>query len=346
MKNKVKVDCPICGQNHEVQFKTRKQVAIIKDEEVTYQEEYYLCTNECENNEFVSGELLDSNLLRARDAYRKNNNLLTSNQIKAIRKKYDLNQAELSLILGWGGITITRYETKQIQDYSHDKILKMIDSNALFLLDCYNENKDKLLKKVSEKRCNEIEVKIKDMVAEFTLYYLNEQELIAKYLKYSNDDACCGYKRIDISKLESVINYIAKKVDNLYKVKLMKILWYCDFMYFKRFGKSLTGIVYEHKPMGALPIGYNQITRLKTITRKVEEFEADDGTVTEGCHIFPSNKYSAEPLKVDEQKVVDEVIDMVMDMSTKLIVNKMHEEKAYKETKENEIISYKYAKDM
>ena len=346
MKGSVILDCPICGQNHEVQFKTRKQVAIIKDEEVAYQEEYYLCTNTKEDNEFVSGELLDSNLLRARDEYRIKNNLLTSNQIKAIRKKYNLNQAELSLILGWGEVTITRYETKQIQDYSHDKILKTIDSNSLFLLDCFNENKDKLLKKVSNDRCKEIENKIKDMVAEFSLYYLNEQELLAKYMSYDKDNVKCGYKKISISKLESVVNYIANKIDNLYKVKLMKILWYCDFLYFKKYNESLTGLVYEHRPMGALPIGYNQITRLKSISSKVEEFEADDGTVTEGCHIFANDKYDVEPLTKDEKNVIDKVLDMVSGMSTKLIVDKMHQEKAYKNTEENEIISYEYAKDI
>lgn len=346
MKDRVILDCPICGQNHEVQFKTRKQIAIIKDEEVTYQEEYYLCTNTNEDNEFVSGELLDFNLLRARDEYRKNNNLLTSDQIKTIRKKYDLNQAELSLILGWGEVTITRYETKQIQDYSHDKLLKTIDSNSLFLLDCYNENKEKLLKKVSNERCKEIEDKIKDIVAEFSLYYLNEQELLAKYASYDKDNINCGYKKISINKLESVVNYIAKNIDSLYKVKLMKILWYCDFLYFKKYNESLTGLVYEHKPMGALPIGYNQITRIKSISSKVEEFEADDGTVIEGCHIFSNNKYDVEPLTKNEKSVIDKVLDMTIGMSTKAIVDKMHEEKAYKNTEENEVISYEYAKDI
>ena len=59
-----------------------------------------------------------------------------------------------------------------------------------------------------------------------------------------------------IDKLEAAISYIAEKVSNLFKVKLMKMLWYADALSYKENGVAITGLVYRHNEMGALPIGH------------------------------------------------------------------------------------------
>ena len=35
----------------------------------------------------------------------------------------------MAKLLGVGDVTVTRYETKQIQDEAHDKIMRLIDEN-------------------------------------------------------------------------------------------------------------------------------------------------------------------------------------------------------------------------
>jgi len=39
----------------------------------------------------------------------------------------------------------------------------------------------------------------------------------------------------------------------------MKLLWYTDALYFKRYGQSMTGLVYKHMPLGALPVAFDEI---------------------------------------------------------------------------------------
>ena len=38
------------------------------------------------------------------------------------------------MLLGWGGKTITRYESHQVQDKAHDTILKKIDQDPEWFL--------------------------------------------------------------------------------------------------------------------------------------------------------------------------------------------------------------------
>ena len=52
-----------------------------------------------EDNEFVSAGMMDRNLLEAKDVYRKEKGLLTSKEIKQIRKKYGLTQAEIFIFI-------------------------------------------------------------------------------------------------------------------------------------------------------------------------------------------------------------------------------------------------------
>ena len=69
-------------------------------------------------------------------------------------------------------------------------------------------------------------------------------------------DECNGYTELNLRKVVDVIRYFSNsvKVKALYKVKLMKMLWYSDALSFKTRDKAITGLVYKALPMGAVPI--------------------------------------------------------------------------------------------
>ena len=79
---KIQMDCPICDKIHEIEERSR------------IEETYYFCVNSDEDeSEFVTGKMLNDNLLNARNMYRKAHNLLTSNDIVTIREKHGVFQA-------------------------------------------------------------------------------------------------------------------------------------------------------------------------------------------------------------------------------------------------------------
>ena len=141
---KVKIDCPFCNKEHILEKRKRDTVGIVKGEQINFEEECFLCNiTETDENEFVTAKMMDENLLKARDEYRKKHDLLTSTQIKEIREKYKLTQAEFSFLLGVGEVTITRYESKSIQEEAYDKLMRLIDKDALLALDYLERNKSK-----------------------------------------------------------------------------------------------------------------------------------------------------------------------------------------------------------
>lgn len=334
--NIIEEDCPICDKIHKKEKMKRKSIVTIKGQKIEYDEYYYICINSSDENEYVSAELMDANLQRARDSYRIKNKLLTSKEIANIRKKYNLTQLEFSRLLGLGDITITRYESKMIQEPTYDSMIRLVEKDCLFALESLKKNKEKF----KNERYIEIEKCIKDKINE---NYYTKQEMLSKYVQYSEKSKDNGYKILDIKKIENVIAYIAKQCkDNLFKVKLMKFLWYADFLNYKLYNKSMTGLVYVHNTYGALPIGYNEILKLSSIS--VQEKIGENENIQ--YKILYNKEYNIQEITIEEKNILNDIINKFKTMNTKEIVEYMHQEKAYIQTQMEEIISYDYAKEV
>lgn len=116
--------CTCCMEEHDVKRVRIPEHTIFKDVRVDYMAECFYC--ELAEEFYENEEMMNENSIKIRDAYRKQVGLLTSDEIKGIRSKYGISQKDLCILLGWGGKTITRYETYQVQNKAHDTILKKL----------------------------------------------------------------------------------------------------------------------------------------------------------------------------------------------------------------------------
>lgn len=335
---KIQMDCPLCDTFHEIEQRCRITDTIIKGEKISYEETYYFCRNsDIDENEFSTGEMENQNLLNARNAYRSSHDLLTSVEIVEIRKMYDLSQVDFAKLLGWGEATISRYESKAIQDEAYDNMMRIIRDNPLTALEFLDKNHGKF----APERYNKIKEKILENIHDDGREYLQRQSLESKYVDYSVPCDENGFKLLDIDKLELIISYFAKRVEFLYKVKLMKMLWYADSLSFRNFGKSMTGLVYCHDTMGALPIGHYEIVGLENINIQEEE-----GFEYTKYHFLPNDKIEESLLSEDEKNTLDTVIKKFISYNSEEIVEYMHKESAYTRTKDKEIIPFSLAKEI
>lgn len=334
-RKRIVYDCPLCDTEHEIDVKVEKSIALIKGKKVEYDKIVYYCNEE--DDEFCPSKIMDKNLLRARDAYRENEGLLTSREIKNIREVYKLNQKEFSNLLGWGDVTIQRYETKTIQDLTYDSIMRMTLENPTYCLDMLEKNKDKFL----ENRYEQIKESIKDIIRNKGNTHLIIEEIRNLYIDFDKECELNGFKTLDISKVNSVIGYFSNYVPQLYKVKLMNLLWYVDFVFHKLYNKSMTGLVYKHRQMGAVPIAHNKLLELPSIKVK-EEMNYDYIR-----HIIsPIREISINEFSLEELGVLQKVVSFFKELETKEIIEYVYCEKAYKETEIDEVMSYKYSKEL
>lgn len=324
-------ECPFCDISHPIEIRKRLAQSLVKNEPVEYEQIYYYCP--IDDEEFTPGGIMDHNLLKARDAYRRKKGLLSSDDIKEIRKSYDLTQKEFSNLLGWGDITVQRYETKLIQDATYDNLMRMVAESPSLALKSLDSHKNFF----QPERYLEIRTIIKSKIRDKGNYLLRVQEIKNYYIDFEEESDSNGYKILDLDKINCVLGYFAKFV-NPYKVKMMKLLWYTDALHFKWFGTSMTGLVYQHLPLGAVPIGYNELLSLPSV--KLEEESFGDYL---GYKIYPLEEVSLSSFTFDELNILQNVANFFKDKNTDEVVKYMHKEVAYRETKLNQVIPYSLA---
>lgn len=331
--------CPICDTYHEIKLVEKKAEFTIKNENIECMQKYYVCCETGEEIEFESGKLTNENLLLIRDAYRKKHNLLTSDEIRKIREKYNLTQAELALVLDWGEITITRYETKQIQDEAHDTLLRLIDKDPKVIFDRLKTHREIF----SEERYEQLKEILTNCISTDGIINTKRKLINEMYVNFDFESDKNGNKILDIDKTIDAISYFAIYIPNLYKVKLMKLLWYADMISFKENGSSITGLVYMHQPHGALPHGHAEILSLNEINVTEESNPPYDNSK---IHITSKKTLDELNLTGTEKNILDRVIVKFKNYNGTKISDYMHQEKAYMRTSKNEIISYNYANEL
>lgn len=318
----------------------RKAVYPIKGESIEIIEKVRIDLN---NNEEIFDEALeDQNLELIYTQYRKRHALLMPNKIKETREKYGVSQRAFSRILGWGEVTIHRYETGALQDRSHNDALVLLENpdNMKILLE---NNKNKINRKDYINIKKNLQKLMKDDIDNAL-----EENITKKYFNETLDEYC-GYSQFNYEKFVNMILFFAVNIKRLFKTKLMKLLFYSDFVNFRNNTLSITGLKYIKNYYGPTPAKYELLLGElfeKYITYQVEYVKPSKDNVEEYEFIKPLEKPTMGIFSQEEIKSMEEVLNAFKHLTSEEITQCSHKEEAWTKPKNKEIISYEYAKNL
>lgn len=138
----IKMSCPYCEAIHEVRKIKRKESIVFKGKNVSYEAVHYECSN-C-HEVFDSAQMMDENLLAAREAYELQEESVSPAKIISIRESYNASQKAFGLILGMGELTINSYEQGKSIPMSSNRLLLHLSENPLIFFEMYERNKNKI----------------------------------------------------------------------------------------------------------------------------------------------------------------------------------------------------------
>lgn len=321
--------CEKC--NKKVAYDVRKSVIEdFKGHKVNIEENIAVC-NECGTELFVP-EIENDNLKRLYAKYATLAGIITPDEIINFREKYKVSQRELVAILGWGKMTINRYENGGLPSKSHSDILKDISiSEESFKERAYEAYKTS---RISEKKYIKLMNSFKS-TSENMIMSLLENEFSHK------ESIENGFRKFDVERVENLISYIASKVDNLYKTSLNKYLWFIDLLNYKENTRSITGFVYVKQQFGPTieKKGYEMIINLLDNKFDIEETEEDYNSTKK---IISKNNYDMSMFSEDEMEVINLVINNFKGKTCTNISNELHKEPGWLENNINNVISYEY----
>ena len=327
--------CEECGREVETKIITKKECYDVCGEQIEVDALVLVCA-ECEE-ELYCEELDNATLTRAYNEYRRRHRLLFPDEIKKIREKYGLSQRGFAKLLNWGDKTICRYENGSIQDKAHNSLLLFLrepENMRTYLteneISLDERQKAKLLAAV-EKLEQDAEYRVGSRI--FDLFF-------SRTPCEEN-----GFKGFDYEKVCAMVLFFAHKSSELLKTKLMKLLNYSDMIFYKENGISMSGLKYAHLPYGPVPENFD-ILLGKMAADHIAHIEVTYDNGYEKHQVISECDISEDIFSAEELEVLERIFVKFKDFGSADISNYSHKEKGYRSTKQGEIISYSYAKDI
>lgn len=230
---------------------------------------------------------------------------LSIGSFREIRKKYNLSQEQFSKVLGWSKKTINRYENNQsIPQGEYLNLYKKLNSSDNEILKILNSRKEKIS--------------------------LIEYKNILSKLQFK-------YSYKDCNMILSIL-----KDNKLYLTQLMKYLFACDFLSYKKYDKSISSFKYAALPHGPVVNDYKELINY-LIQNSYIKIEVLDET----NYLIVSN-YEIDEDLFDKQEVaiLNEIKTKFKGKTSKDLSNWSHDFIGWKNTNTSSIINYEYAKEL
>ena len=134
--------CIECRKETEYILRKKNIMKTIRDKEYTFAITVAVCA-ECGEEMSIPG-LIDKNVQEVDEQYRKAEGLVSIDDIENLMKIYKIGKAPLSLALGFGEITISRYLEGQVPSKEYSDIIKSALSSPAYMQKKLMQNREKL----------------------------------------------------------------------------------------------------------------------------------------------------------------------------------------------------------
>ncbi|MFW0894305.1 type II TA system antitoxin MqsA family protein [Gardnerella sp. Marseille-Q9181] len=322
--NTDKTFCEECRNDVEYSTKSVPMTASIKGKQYSYTGTEAHC-KECGSAVYVP-EIIDANLRALYDEYRKENNIIPLDEIKKIPAKYSIGKRPLSLLLGWGEQTFSRFADGNIPSKQYSDILLRIYNDPKYYLQLLISNKDNLKSALSYGKSYKATQKL-----------INESQNNSANINFNSNKSS--------DKINNVIQYLLIKCEDITPLALQKSLYYIQgfhFAFYKSFiftddcqawvhGPVYKDVYLRYKDYTFTPIDSptTEISGIKTSEKLADYRYAQKSDIT---------RLTAElttTLSATERAVCDSVIDNLCCYSGKELERFTHHEEPWILTRGN-----------
>ncbi|MCC7515072.1 MAG: DUF4065 domain-containing protein [Bacteroidia bacterium] len=296
--------------------------------------QYYLCKDSGE--QFTDDELDEVNTNQVYNQYRAKYGIPFPDEIREIREQYGLPANKMAEILGLGVNVYRNYEAGEVPSVSNGRLIQMVKDPKEFrqLIDySKNEFAPEELEKIN-KKINHALSKLEDFAINFETFIM---------LGEKRPSIMNGYRVPNIEKINNMVLYFAEKVKP-FKTKLNKLLFYADFLHFKKTCFSISGLTYQAIQKGPVPKNYDWIFDNTMEKKLVKVLLHDYGNyMGEQFVIAEESVFDEELFTASELNAMQIVAEAFKNDTVNGIVNKSHEEDAWSDNVESfNAISYDY----
>jgi len=287
-----------------------------RGEQYEYEHTAWLCEDSGE--QFTDDESDTAEFVQVTNQYRAKYGIPYTDEIIAVRQRFGISAAKMSLILGIGINQYRLYEQGEVPSVSNGRMIRSI-MNPKVMLEMVESSRNEL----SSSEYDKISAKVKAAIAESNVYKMEQYE--TRRLFNVPRGAENGYAQTSLSRLKNIMLYILNRCDEVWCTKMNKLLFYVDFLSYRERGMAMTGLSYKAIDFGPVPDRwdrvYSEFSEVKQELRQVGDFV--------GSVLTASQEADMSVFSDDDIKILDTVCSSFGSKTSREISRMSHEEKAW-----------------
>lgn len=287
-----------------------------RGEQYEYEHIAWLCEDSGE--QFTDDESDTAGFVQVTNQYRAKYGIPYTDEIIAVRQRYGISAAKMSLILGVGINQYRLYEQGEVPSVSNGRMIRSI-MNPKVMLEMVESSKNELSVSEYEK----IISKVQAIIASSETYKIEQYEI--RRIFNTPRGADNGYAQLSLNRLRNIMLYILNRCDEVWCTKMNKLLFYTDFISYRERGMAMTGLSYRAIDFGPVPERwdrvYSEFPEVRQELRQVGDFV--------GSVLIASEESDYSMFTDAELKVLDSICTHFSKMSSREISRISHDEDAW-----------------
>jgi putative zinc finger/helix-turn-helix YgiT family protein len=332
--------CPSCRKTSPIRVESRKETYRVRGQDIEAMYPVSVC--EICGLEFSTAEQADAGLKASYEIYRSRNEMLSPDEIVQLRNSYHASQKAFGLILGFGELTINTYEQGSLPAESHQKILALARDPAWFAAQFI-----KAKEALGPTQCKRVQSALDAIRADTNAAikksaYQYERDFSG--MVGERESEYSGWTKPLVEKAYALMVAILENVSPpMYKMRLLKLMFYSDFGYFRRSTHSISGWPYARLPYGPVPDQYERLI-CQAMEAGILISQPDEAEIGEILTKGPSaTKELSGLLSPEETETIVSVCREIGALSASELSALTHREDAWLKTKNAARISYHHA---
>ena len=303
------VKSPFTGGKAEQVYATEEME--FRGETYLVHSQYYRCEDTGEKFTTVEQDTATFNDLYSQ--YRIKHGIPFPDEIKAIRQRYGMNYSQIGKLLGFGVNQWAKYETGQVPSESNGRLIGALRRKEV-TLNLLNDLKDMYEPDEYEKTLKQI------LTSPDTDTLPSENHYFYEGTVRSINN---GYGEFNHKKVEEMVKYLVK--GGTYPTKLNKKMFYSDFLHFKRYGISISGLRYQAIKYGPVPVHYSTIYDHVPGLESMSIYSGDKESTLLTLSTGPDTSIFSQ----EELSTLEEINNKLEPLPVKEIIELSHKEAAW-----------------
>ena len=282
--------------------------------------EYYHTAWQCPDTgeQFTTDESDTAGFMQVTNQYRQKYGIPYTDEIIAVRNKYGISAAKMSLILGIGVNQYRLYEKGEVPSVSNGRMIRSI-MNPKVMLDMIESSKHEL----SPQEYAKISEKVKVTISENENFKIAQYETNRIFTSPRGEEN--GFAPTSLTRLKNIMLSILNQCNGMWCTKMNKLLFYIDFYAYRERGYAMTGLTYKAIDFGPVPERWDRVySEFSEISQDIQQCGDYEGSI-----LHAHSPITDGVLSDDEIQIITTVCKTFGNKSSREVSQISHNENAW-----------------